>query len=342
MIEAGDRSYSNVLSYVSRTPWAITGEGLGLVQEVIHARLSGWRPTAEEVVDLERMAATRPGPARVGAVAVIPLQGLLVPRASMFSAMSGGTSMDAFGQAVTAAANDPAVAQIIIDVDSPGGVSDMIPETAALIRAARDVKPVTAVANVQAGSAAYWLASQATDVSVTPSGYVGSIGVFGIHTDVSQARAALGIRDTIIKSTASPFKAEMLPIVPLSAEAQAAAQREVDQTCEVFIAEVATGRGVDPDHVAAQFGQGRMVSASQAVTVGMADRVETLTAAINRVLGRTAAGGGRLALTPGQDAEPSAERPSIVAGAEALLARPGFRAALSTQPGAGPKGDITA
>ena len=67
--------------------------------------------------------------------------------------------------------------QIIFDLDSPGGVVYGVPELAAKIRAFRNTKPIYAVANSEAGSAAYWIGSAASKFYVTPSGQVGSIGV---------------------------------------------------------------------------------------------------------------------------------------------------------------------
>lgn len=291
MSDAETRSYPNVLRYIRERPWAITEQALGVVQEVVAAHLVGWRPTAEEQERIETMAAARPKPYAAGAIAVIPLQGLLVPRASLFSAMSGGTSMDAFQSMVGQAVNDPTVSHIVLDIDSPGGVVDQIPETAAFLRSARDQKPITAVANCEAGSAAFWLACQATDFSITPSGTAGSLGVLTGHQDVSGAAEKAGVKTTLVAAQASPYKLELSPFAPLSAEARANLQAEVDDLCAWFINDVALGRGIDPETVAETFGKGRMVSAKAAVDRRMADRVETLPAAIERIT-RTNSGTG--------------------------------------------------
>lgn len=293
MSDQETRSYPNVLRYIRERPWAITEQALGVVQEVVAAHLAGWRPTAEEQERIETMAAARPKPYAAGtggAIAVIPLQGLLVPRASLFSAMSGGTSMDSFRAMVSQAVNDPSVSHVVLDIDSPGGVVDQIPETAAFLRAAREQKPITAVANCEAGSAAFWLACQATDFSITPSGSAGSLGVLTGHQDVSGAAEKAGVKTTLVAAAASPYKLELSPFAPLSAEARANLQAEVDDLCAWFINDVALGRGIDPETVAETFGKGRMVNAKSAVAARMADRVETLPAAIERVA-RTASGG---------------------------------------------------
>jgi signal peptide peptidase SppA len=344
MKNAETRAYTNVLQYIRETPWAVLPDAFATVRDVIGAHLEGWRPSEQEVVALEEMAARRPSGYTSGAIAVLPLQGMIMPKASLFSAMSGGTSLDQFCQMLAEAVNDPSVSHIVLDVDSPGGVCDMVPETAAVIREAAARKPVTAVANTMAASAAYWLASQAGELSVTPSGDVGSIGVFAAHTDQSQLQQRVGIKTTLIK--AGKYKTEGNPFEPLSDEARQAIQGRVDDIYSMFTNDVAKGRRTTPDAVAEGFGQGRMVAAQDAVTAGMADRVETLQQAITRIARGNAAGGRGMSaaevreqegLPPFADeaeglVEQEADIPSVstplVPGAEALLSRPSFREAF--------------
>jgi signal peptide peptidase SppA len=349
MSDAATRAYSNVLQFIRETPWAVLPESFATVRDVIGAHLEGWRPTEKDVAELEAMAARRPAAYASGAIAVLPLQGMIMPKASMFSAISGGTSLDSFCQMLSDAVNDPSVSHIVLDVDSPGGSCDMVVETAAAIRAAAAQKPIVAVANTMAASAAYHLASQATELSVTPSGEVGSIGVFAAHQDRSQMQALLGVKTTLIK--AGKYKTEGNPFEPLSEDARQAIQARVDDLYSMFVADVAKGRRTSPDAVTEGFGQGRMVAAQDAVQAGMADRVETLQQAITRIArGNAAAAGGRRA-SLGEPAatevreteglplnvdEPEAavatgDTPSpapLVPGAEGLLARSSFREAF--------------
>jgi ClpP class serine protease len=79
-------------------------------------------------------------------------------------------------------------------------MTDGIPELAAEIRAARGKKPIVAVANYRAASAAYWLGSQADEFVASPSADVGSIGVFAAHEDVSGMQEKLGVKTTLISA----------------------------------------------------------------------------------------------------------------------------------------------
>ena len=223
-----------------------------------------------------------------GAIAVLSLQGVITPRGSLLSRLFGFGSggLEGFRDSFREALADDEVSAIIIDIDSPGGLIDLVPETAAEVRAARgNGKQIVAIANTMAGSAAYWIAAQADEMVVTPSGQVGSIGVYTIHEDVSKLEERIGIKTTVI--SAGRFKAEGSPWEPLSRGAQQALQSNVDDLYALFVQDVAAGRGVKTAAVTAGYGEGRMVLAAQALPLKMVDRVETIEQTIIR-LGGTA------------------------------------------------------
>jgi signal peptide peptidase SppA len=221
-----------------------------------------------------------------GEIAVLPLQGVITPRGSMLARIFGfgGGGLVGFREDFRAALADDNVSAIIIDIDSPGGLIDQVPETAAEILAARNPdKPIVAVANTLAASAAYWIASAADEISVTPSGQVGSVGVFTVHEDVSKMAAQMGITVTVI--SAGRYKTEGNPYEPLSKAAAAAMQVNVDDIYGMFVDSIAAGRGVAPAAVRAGYGEGRVVLADRAQQLKMVDRVETLEAAALRLGG---------------------------------------------------------
>jgi signal peptide peptidase SppA len=214
-------------------------------------------------------------------IAVLPLFGTIAHRMGMFSDMSGGTSTERFQQYLRSAVGDPTVKSIVIDIDSPGGTVNGVPELADEIYQARDVKPVVAIANSQAASAAYYLASQASDVVAIPSGEVGSIGVFAAHEDISKAAENQGVKVSLI--SAGKYKTEANPFEPLSEEARAALQDKVNNFYDMFVNAVARGRNTSPDAVRNGMGQGRMLQAEQARRTGMVDRVATFDRTLKRL-----------------------------------------------------------
>lgn len=230
-------------------------------------------------------------------VAVIGVIGVISQRAAQVDDLSGpgGTSVERLAARFRSAVNDGNVKAIVFDVDSPGGGVYGVQELADEIRSARGSKPIVAVSNSLAASAAYWLASSADELVVTPSGEVGSIGVYSAHEDVSAALEAEGVKVTLV--AAGKFKVEGNPFEPLSEEARTAIQGRVDDYYQSFVRAVAKGRGVAPDDVRKGFGQGRVVGAKQAVDEKMADRVDTLDETVRRVGGRAPATSASAAIT---------------------------------------------
>ena len=276
------KTYPHIRRALAAVPWAIVPEALDFLIEVVDRRIEDREPTAEEKA-AALQAATRQAPAAsVGSIAVLPVRGILSNRMGPLQQMSGSTSAEALQNALAQVVADPHVSAIVLDVDSPGGGVFGIQELADAIFAAKATKPVYAVANAMAGSAAYWLASQASEFIVTPSGLVGSIGVFSVHVDRSQADAADGVKRTLIK--AGRFKAEGSDMEPLTDEARAAAQTQIDVYYDQFTRSVARGRGVALAKARGeQFGEGRMFTASDAVARNMADRIGTMQETLDRI-----------------------------------------------------------
>lgn len=272
---------SRILSAFRSTPWAIRPEKLALIAELLESHECGVRYTDAEIRERIGAAASRPQARRDGAVAVIPIRGTISRRAGLLTDASGGTSTDSITSALRAAVSDSGVKAIVLDIDSPGGAVQGVPELAAEILAARESKWVSAVANDMAASAAYWLASSCSEVVVTPSGEVGSIGVYCAHSDYSAAYEAAGVRNTLIR--AGKYKVEANPWEPLTDEARAAIQATVDDYYGMFVAAVAKGRGTTPAAVRGGYGEGRMLTAKAAVADGLADRIATLDDVMQRL-----------------------------------------------------------
>lgn len=219
-----------------------------------------------------------------GKVAVLNITGLLEPRLTEASWMyGGGTSTEAIGSTVDMLAANKEVAAIVLRIDSPGGVSYLIEETADKIYAARQAKPVIAVADPMSASASFWLAAAASQVIATPSADVGSVGVFTMHADISKALENDGVTVTVVR--AGRFKAENSPFAPLTPEALANLQLAVDETYDKFVKALAKFRGVPASAVRSGYGEGRVMSADRALAAGMIDKVMPFDEAMSRLTG---------------------------------------------------------
>lgn len=219
---------------------------------------------------LARPAVTRPANASSGAIAVIPLSGVIAQHPDWFS----DTSVDEFSADLASALNDPGIGAILVSIDSPGGSVYGVQELASMMLAARDQKLIVALANSLAASAAYWIGCSASELYVTPSGEVGSIGVWQAHMDVSVALEQAGINTTLI--SAGKYKTEGNPYQPLDDDAAAFMQSRVDDYYDAFVAAVASARGVDPDDVRNGMGQGRVLGAQAAKRANMVDGIATM------------------------------------------------------------------
>lgn len=270
--------------------WAIQPEKAGELLDLARRRLNGWRPTDDErraLIDA-RQSRRGAGAAAARAVAVIPVHGTIAHRANSFAASSGGASTEAIGFAVDAVAEDPSIEHVVFDFDSPGGSVDGVPELAAKIAALSARKRTTAAVNSLAASAAYWLATQCREITITPSGQAGSIGVYMLFEDWSENLAKEGIRMRPI--SAGENKLEGAFWQPMSAETRAHFQRSVDDSYRAFVGAVASGRGVSRAVVESRFGQGRVYDAAEAVSRGMADRVEPFDATLAALASGRSAG----------------------------------------------------
>jgi HK97 family phage major capsid protein len=271
-----------ILRAMERTPWAIQEAKLEEILAFLDLRVRGQLSEAE----IKAATARRKDPEmrQHGAVAVLPLYGVISYRMNMLSAMSGGTSAENFGRDFMALVKNPDVAAIVLDVDSPGGAVQGVQELAQLIFDARGEKPCIAVCNPTMASAAYWIASAADEIVAIPSATdIGSIGVYAVHTDISKADAEAGVTRSIVK--AGKFKAEGTPYEPLSKEARAALQEKIDDTYAQFLADVARNRGVSVGEVEANYGQGRTLAAQRALGAGMVDRIATLDDVLEELVG---------------------------------------------------------
>jgi signal peptide peptidase SppA len=260
------------------------------------------RPLAIELAVLERMvrtpipdaaaleaAVTAWGeadrePVKGSAIGVLQLRGAIKHHAGggLFELFfGGGASVDRLAEEFRALLGDESVRAIVLDVDSPGGTVPGVPEFAQEIYESRGVKPIVAIANATMASAAYWIGTAADELYVTPSGRVGSVGVYVAHEDWSKFDEEMGVKTTLI--SAGKYKVEGNPYEPLGDEATAFLQHSVDLVYGRFVDAVAAHRGVSSKQVIEGYGQGRVLEAEDAVKAGMVDGVRTLDEVIDAV-----------------------------------------------------------
>ena len=216
-------------------------------------------------------------------VAVIPVRGILVhgPAWGLF----GETSYDDVRRMVDAAIGDEEVAAICLHVDSPGGEVAGCFDLAEDIYFARQIKPIYAICNECAYSAAYALVSAATKIYVPRTGGVGSIGVIALRLDITAALAQMGIKITTLAF--GDRKTDTYPTTPLSESAEKRLQSDIDALGEIFLGIVARNRGLTVESVREM--QAGTFLGQLGVNSGLADAVLTPDEAFLTVMKATTA-----------------------------------------------------
>lgn len=267
------KDYSQILTRVTSTPWMMHEPSLKMLLEIFDAHLTGNISTEEiqlRMKDINQRGAVVQ-PQRSGSVGVLDIAGPIFPRANLMTELSGATSVEQFQSEFRTMLADDGIGAIVLNVDSPGGLSAMIPEMMEEIHQGRDVKPIFAVANTLAASAAYGLATAASEFYASPSAQVGSVGTYLVHTDDIRQREMSGVDRTVIK--AGRFKA--MHLESLTPEMRDHLQEYVNDVDTHFLEGIAKGRNVSPDHVRQNYGEGGLVTLKKAVDQGMIDGVAT-------------------------------------------------------------------
>lgn len=171
----------------------------------------------------------------------------------------------------------PHIRAVVLRVDSGGGVATAGEEMAEYLRAFS--KPVVVSSASTNASAAYEISSQADYIFTAKSTSIGAIGTAIQITDTSKLMDMLGINIQDITSAGS--KDSTYGTRPLTDEERAYYQDMVDQINEVFIQNVAEGRGMDVEEVRA-LATGLTFTGMDAVENGLADEIGTKEDAIEK------------------------------------------------------------
>ena len=237
-----------------------------------HARALLERAHLLEAADRMAILGADVGPDRrpyeiTDGIAIVPVHGVLVHGCASY--WWGETSYSVLRTVLQQAVADPEVRAIVMHVDSPGGEVAGCFDLADDIYAMRGAKPIVAVVDEYACSAAYALASSADSIVGPRTAVIGSIGVITMHMDITSALEQAGLKITTIQF--GKRKSDSYPTTPLSDDARDRMQADIDTLGEMFVALVARNRGMDAAAVRAT--QAGVFLGDAAVSVGLADAV---------------------------------------------------------------------
>jgi protease-4 len=190
--------------------------------------------------------------------------------------MSGGRTVVA---AIDGLLADPLVRVIVLRIDSPGGAVLASDQIWRAVRRARAQKPVVVSMGAVAASGGYYVASAGDEIWADPSTLTGSIGVFTGKVDAAQLAEKLGVG---VESFQFGKRAGGQSLFrPFTPDERAALADRLRTFYRLFLARVATGRGLSVEQVDA-VGRGRVYSGDTALRIGLIDHLGGFSSALAR------------------------------------------------------------
>ncbi|MDN5248207.1 MAG: S49 family peptidase [Wolbachia endosymbiont of Tyrophagus putrescentiae] len=210
--------------------------------------------------------------------AIIPIHGIVTKKPGAFDDFLGMTSYERIQGQIEEALADKDIETILLDIDSPGGEVNGVFDLADFIYEARKEKNIVAMANDDAYSAAYAIASSAEKVFISRTSGVGSIGVIASHIDQSGFDEKQGIKYTTV--FAGKRKNDLNPHEAINSESVESLQKEVNRLYEMFVQLVARNRNLSVEAIKST--EAGLYFGEKAIEIGLADKITTLNEFINK------------------------------------------------------------
>jgi capsid assembly protease len=262
------------------SPWAILPDSLREIHQVYARHLKG------EKTDIAAVEARLGRPlnneqqtyqVREGGVAVLTVEGVIAPKANMFTQISGGVSAQMVVQQLQSLGADTRVKSVIQAIDSPGGSVFGIPEWAGAVRELAAIKPVVTVSDGQLASAAYWGGGAGNAIFLT--GVTAQAGSIGVYSRMGLSEAEPGV----IEFTRGKYKRNGINGQAPSPEYMAYYEGYLDYMYSVFVDAVAESRGVSVEVVLEHMADGRLFTGQQALDAGLVDGFSTVDAMVEKL-----------------------------------------------------------
>lgn len=264
-------SYPNIISEISGSHWFMREEAVvemaGVIRDMSAGDVQKWQALEQEAEPLEAMyELTGNG------TAVVPVRGKIMPRANLMSMMSGGVSVSKLTSLTRQLDADSDVRRVLFTFDSPGGSPTGLTGLAQAIR--QMDTPTMSFAEGGMYSAAYYIGSAADELYVSPTGGVGSIGVYTMLVSHAERLENEGIDVKVIRST--PLKAKGHSSEPIDEDTVKKYQQQVNSLHREFARNVALNRNLSLDFVLQDMATGEVKMGADAAETELADGVKTL------------------------------------------------------------------
>lgn len=168
---------------------------------------------------------------------------------------------------IAAALVDDSIAKIVIEFDGPGGESRGLFDLLDYLREAKQTKPIVGFINGTSFSANYAIASQCSELYMTPHSLAGSIGAIFCREERTDG-------DTKVHYIASgEAKADGQPYLAMTEAETQRWQTLINETAATFFHRVAEARHMTPDGIEAL--QARIFNAERMLELGLIDGIKT-------------------------------------------------------------------
>ncbi len=246
----------------------------GLVALVLAIGTSG--PSAASAV-YEEEYISGSGPTKI---AVVPIQGTIVPADATVAGVQPTSTPEGLADALQQAKDDPGVAAIVLEVNSPGGGVTASDEMHRSILDFREQtgKPVVVYMGDVAASGGYYISTAADRIVANETTLTGSLGVIFTLTDFSELADRYGVEQEVVKS--GEFKDMGSSFRDLTPEEREIFQSIVDEAYDEFVSVIVEGRDLSEERVR-EIADGRVYSAEQAKELGLVDSFGELDEASN-------------------------------------------------------------
>lgn len=205
--------------------------------------------------------------ASAASTAIIPIHGYILEGEDWPGAVSPSAILRAIDNALSAGLS------VTLDIDSPGGAVDGVPELSAYIASAvADGHTIEAVTRGTCCSAAYWIAAPCSRILATRGATIGNCGCYAAFPCFAGLNEQAGITVTLFSS--GELKAAGHPDIPLTEKQAAFLASHVQAIANLFFADVRAAR---PDIDEEALTSGAYYLAATARSLGFIDELITET-----------------------------------------------------------------
>lgn len=277
-------NYPRIAEMAFNTPLLATAHLANLIESFLAPRVLGQingQTSTDEQISAQDVAPIPLGdPEKGERLVVIPVHGILVPRrGTITDTCAEVMSYELLRSQLQKALNDESVLEIVLDINSGGGTAQAAFECAEFIYQARSVKPIRAIINFNAYSGAYLIAAACTEIIISDTAGVGSIGVYQKRLDMTKAYDAAGFKVHTFHRGAT--KVYFHPDVEMSDEERAHTEKNIELTYQKFVGAIVKYREMTTEQVIAT--EADTYDGQAAIDLKLADRLATPQDAINQI-----------------------------------------------------------